>query len=441
MYSIQVDLITVREERIAQLSAESQDTHLEPKYLSGTTKLFVVELPIDSLLYRLENYRTGNIQKTLIAKDPTKAGLFDLQHSEDVATQRAQHALLLDLAKQGKGESTTDIYGELERVGRQTEALIVTASGVVVNGNRRLSAMRELLHLHPNTHSSFSHVRCAVLPKSATKRDIRDLEFRLQMQPDTKLPYDWTALGRGVIDMRADNYGDDKIAQIMNRDKKELARAVLMVNAANGYLSDWLGTPNDFAALEQTEQAFIQIATRNKPRGDDAATREATLATDFFLIENRERLDDRAYKYINIVEENAELVLGGLAEAFEIELPEAPSNSVQDEFDFPSPPGSVRLDYSPVVNHLKALRASDEASKAAVEKIIDICLNVSQQVKGQEQAALNFAKNALKHLRSVDLTTAGTTTHNELMSVLASVTQKAHQLGDQLGQIVAPTQA
>lgn len=435
MFPVQIDPITIREARIAQLSAESTDTQLEPKYLTGTTKLTIIELPIESLLYRLENYRTGNLQKTLIAKDPEKAGLFDLQHSEDIASQRAQHALLLDLAKQGKGESTTDIYGELERVCRQTEALIITAYGIVVNGNRRLSAMRELLRENPETHRTFSHVRCAVLPKSAARQDIRDLEFRLQMQPDTKLPYDWTALGRGVIDMRADHYIDSKIALIMNREQKELSRAVAMVNSADRYLSDWLGTPNNFAALEQTEQAFIQIATKNKPRGDDAATREATLAADFFVIENRERLTDRAYKYINIIEENAELVLSELALALNIGLEEAFSNPAQDEFDFPSAPGIVRMDYAPVVDHLKALRENEEASKATIEKLIDVCLNVSQQVSGKEKAALNFALNSLKQLNSVDLTTAGVATHAELMGVLASVAQKAHQLGGQLGEM------
>ncbi len=437
MYPIQVELVTVRESRIAQLCAESEDSQLEPKYLNGTTKLKLIELPIDFLLYRLENYRTGNRQKTLVSKDPSKAGLFDLRHSEDLATQRAQHALLFELAKEGKGESSTDIYSELERVGRQTEALIITATGIVVNGNRRLSAMRELL----DVHQSFSHVRCAVLPQSASQKDIRDLEFRLQMQPDTKLPYDWTALGRGVLDMRADNYTEDTIAQIMNRDKKELSRAVAMVNAADRFLSEWLETPNNFSALDQTEQAFIQIAIKNRPRADDTPLREATLAADFFLIENRERLVDRAYNHINTIEENPVLVLGELANAFDIALSEIASNSAQDEFDFPAPSGVVRLDYSPIVAHLKSLRGNEEATKATVEKLTDICLNVSQQVKGKDKAALNAVRSALKTLNTVDLSTAGISTHGDLLNVLSNVIQKAQQLFAQLDEVVTTVQS
>lgn len=432
MYPIHVDLITIREGRIAQLSAESADSLLEPKYLNGTTKLKLIELPIDMLLYRLENYRTGNRQKTLVSHDPSKAGLFDLENSEDVATQRAQHELLIVLAKEGQGEHSTDIYGELKRVGRQTEPLTITATGIVANGNRRLSAMRELL----DEVSSFSHVQCAVLPASATPEDIRDLEFRLQMQPDTKLPYDWTALGRGVLDMRKDNYSDDKIEMIMNRDKKELARSVSMVNAADRYLSEWLGTSDDFDALDETEQAFKQIAVKNRPRADDAPLREATLAADFFLIENRGRLDDRAYNYINIIEENAEQVLANLADAFDIPLVDAVSTSQQDEFDFPSVPGVVRLDYAPVAVRLKKLRENEEHTKAAVDKLMEICLSVSQQNKGREKAALNFARAALKQLSAVDMSTAGPSTYAELQGILDNVAQKAEQLRAQLDEVV-----
>ncbi|MNL01619.1 hypothetical protein D3C87_1220950 [compost metagenome] len=349
--------------------------------------------------------------------------------------------MLVELAKEGRGESTTDIYGELERVATQTEALIITSAGIVVNGNRRLSAMRELLDSERTKFKSFSHILCAVLPPSATSQDIRDLEFRLQMQPDTKLPYDWTALGRGVLDMRADNYAEEKISQIMNRDKKELVRAVAMVNAADRFLSDWLETPNDFAALDKTEQAFIQIATKNKPRADDALVREATLAADFFLVENRGRTVDRIYNHINTIEENPERVLGELAEAMSIALAPAAALPPQNEFDFEEVSDVVRLDYTPVKEHLKGLRGDDAASLAMVEKLIEICVEVSQQVKAQDKAALSFARAALKQLNSVDLTTAGPQTHAELQAVLVTVVHVAQRLQGQLDDLVTAVSA
>ena len=73
----------------------------------------------------------------------------------------------------------------------QREPLLITMNGVVVNGNRRLAAMRELFTERPGEFKHFSHVDCAVLPASITPHEMRETEVRLQMRPETKLPYGW----------------------------------------------------------------------------------------------------------------------------------------------------------------------------------------------------------------------------------------------------------
>ncbi len=91
--------------------------------------------------------------------------------------------------------------------------------------------------------------------------------------------------------------------------------------------------------------------------------------------------------------------------------------------------------------HLKSLRGNEEATKATVEKLTDICLNVSQQVKGKDKAALNAVRSALKTLNTVDLSTAGISTHGDLLNVLSNVIQKAQQLFAQLDEVVTTVQS
>lgn len=64
-----IDSIT-REEQIARRAQEAQSKGLvrrEPKFRGGREPLPIVQVHIDHLLYRLENYRTRNAQLSLVA--------------------------------------------------------------------------------------------------------------------------------------------------------------------------------------------------------------------------------------------------------------------------------------------------------------------------------------------------------------------------------------
>jgi hypothetical protein len=128
-------------------------------YEDKNTSLSVITLDIGLPIYRMANGRTQTDQLAYIAdakSDPT----FFSAHEEDVAAQRAQHKILSILADTGT-ESIMPISEELGRTG-QTEPILITPAGVVVNGNRRLAAMRELYA--SGDHPKFETVECEVLP-------------------------------------------------------------------------------------------------------------------------------------------------------------------------------------------------------------------------------------------------------------------------------------
>jgi hypothetical protein len=125
-----------------------------------------------------------------------KRQTFFKQGQENEAAQQAQHDILVKFAETGRKGSVTPIVDVLEIEG-QTQSILITSTGVVVNGNRRLAGMRDLYAKSANDHRSFSHVKCMVLPAGVTESEIVEIEIRLQMKQRTELDYDWIVRIRG----------------------------------------------------------------------------------------------------------------------------------------------------------------------------------------------------------------------------------------------------
>lgn len=425
--------VTPRDQRLHEIALRvreaerNKEVRQEFKFRAGKAALPLIVLPIDKLIYRLENYRTRDQQLTLVADGRVEFGFFSQERKEDASVQQAQHALLLEQARQGSGATIKAIYDELERVKQQTDHLIITDDGVVVNGNRRLAAMRELLADESQTFGSFAHVLCLVLPSSATPAEILELEIGLQMQPDTKLPYSWTAIGRAAKDLRTSGTTPDQIAMLMNRSVQDVQRAITMFEVADIYLRDWLGKPNAYSQLENTEQAFAQVASRNWERDDQPAIRETTRMFDFFVIERRADLIDRAYEVINNIEHNPISFLEQVALEWDVQLPDLAAQDGDLEITFDDVQAPAK-DYSRLVDILRAARSERQDAERRVASIAQISEIVSEQNKQLGKAALNFAKKADKALSAVDLRTAEAATIGELHSVLSACQERCSEL-------------
>ncbi len=171
--------------------------------------------------------------------------------------QGLQHSFLIDIAR----EPSAPIYQELVRTIIQTEPLLLTRDGVVVNGNRRLASIRDLYKEDPSRYKSFNRIRTTILPADATTIDIEETEARLQMEPDTKLAYDWLdrrlklryqreELGLSV-DQLCDAYRIENPTQI----DEELTE----LGMAEDYLNEYRDLPNDYDSLVHCEDFFIGL--------------------------------------------------------------------------------------------------------------------------------------------------------------------------------------
>ena len=107
--------------------------------------------------------------------------------SETAEVQAILRSLLIEKARDPDGP----VYDELEKHRRQTEPLLIQYDGTVLNGNRRLAAMRELLGRDEAHYGRFSTVQVAVLPADLQQNELEFIEAALQMAPDLKLDYSW----------------------------------------------------------------------------------------------------------------------------------------------------------------------------------------------------------------------------------------------------------
>jgi hypothetical protein len=255
-----VDPVTAdrRRRRIAEL-AEGRAPGWFAPFRGGHLKVPVLELPQDLLLYRAENGRLiAELEEHAQSLGLTLAALAEREETAEV--QGLLHGFLAAKAADPRGP----ILQELRRQAQQTEPLLITAEGVLVNGNRRLAAMRELLKQDPQRYASFAQVSAAVLPADASAADVESVEAVLQLAPDTKLAYGWInrrlklrrqigqlGLPREAI---ADAYRLADPAQI----DRELAELAL----ADDYLGGFLGEPGRYSLAGDAEGLFAGLCRR-----------------------------------------------------------------------------------------------------------------------------------------------------------------------------------
>ncbi len=127
----------------------------------------IINLPVGMPILRPDNGRLA-VLKTAYLRDH---GLPDDHFQKNQADEMVQNVLqsfLLGLSKDQQGP----IFQELRRTAIQTEAILATSNSIVLNGNRRLSAMRALFAEDPERFAAFAEVQVAIMPEDADAADL-----------------------------------------------------------------------------------------------------------------------------------------------------------------------------------------------------------------------------------------------------------------------------
>lgn len=223
-----------------------------------------VELEVTWVLFSTLNHRTRAEQRAMISRK----GEPDL-FTADPLGPRAQDAQYEILRKQ---EGFEDLKLDL-KARKQREPAIVTADGILINGNRRAAALRSLLEDDVNPGAFY--VRCLVLPEDATKRELVDLETELQIARDFKEDYGWINEAFLIEELyERENKDFTRVANRMHREvldvrtKYEKLQQVHQLVALSGGVRQHL-------EFNDNESAFDELAKhiRNKQQPEQESVR------------------------------------------------------------------------------------------------------------------------------------------------------------------------
>ena len=183
----------------------------------------VYKIPLEFCLFKTDN---GRIMTEVLSYE-TNSGSLENYNDENV------QKIISDFLGKKDQEKNNELKLNLKKDG-QTEPAIITADGLLINGNRRKWALESLYKSNPS--EEFKYLKVVILPGTdepairPTLRDIALLENRLQFQKMGKSEY--TAMDKALKLLQNDKAGipleemlqDDPI--FSGKNDKEFKKAV-----------------------------------------------------------------------------------------------------------------------------------------------------------------------------------------------------------------------
>jgi ParB-like chromosome segregation protein Spo0J len=138
----------------------------------------VIDMPVDQLYYNPATHRVS-AQRDY---DPVKEQELKKDVWSDAGQRYLHHLLMAKPSDPHQRDPDFDKLMDSLREHRQNEPGLISREGVLVNGNTRRAALKEL---------GVEIIRVGVLPASCTSDDIRSVELSLQLRPDRRREYSY----------------------------------------------------------------------------------------------------------------------------------------------------------------------------------------------------------------------------------------------------------
>jgi hypothetical protein len=420
----------IREEIIRKAIEASADTEPFYDFRSKETRLTRIRVPQDVLVYRMENLRTFTEQQTYVAREKKPENFFSAGQ-ENVSVQQVQHDILAILAAKGEGDTVVPIIDVLRKE-HQRDLLLVTQRGVVVNGNRRLAAMRELLAEDGEAFDDFNAINCMVLPSDVTSTEIIDIEAALQGRRETKLDYDWIGDAELIKKLESIGRKPKEIAARLNRKPTEITNSLAALTEAELYLKDWVRAPSEYARVRDSEQFFKDLPDLLKDK--DAALTEASRVIGWTLHDNKERLNDRLYAFNIAIGRSAADVLDRLSTDLGVAV-DGGGDETDDDFAVDIDRAETEVSYKPITDVLRNPSQREEA----IERLVEICRNVieTERDKRTRDAALKAVVQANARLTEIDLGRAEPKTFDRIAGQLEQIAKRTAELQAKVAELIA----
>lgn len=258
----------------------------------GDVRFFPVHVvDVDFPCYRLSNGRTQSAQQELIARDGLSADFFSGDPDSAPAIEK-QHDILTKMVTSGTDAAILNIF----RKSPQTQPLILDQYGYVINGNRRLCAMRFLLDEDPVVYDRFKHVQVVFLPP-CTPDDIDELEAKLQWLPEGRSEYSWIDKAMMLRDRQNRGWPLDKLCRLYETGRNDIRKSIAMLEDAEAYLEE-RGWHGEYSRVLRNELAFDKLQKGRAQCSDDEAKKQFFTAVAYLMLDDPDATGRRLYDSI-----------------------------------------------------------------------------------------------------------------------------------------------
>ena len=269
----------------------------------GTTKMFnIYRIPLECLVYNVENGRISSLVKSYTKEH------CQLDSSNEEDAKRIEEFLFSSSEERNK-KTKEDLIAN-----GQLEPGIITADGVIVDGNRRASLLRSIYLNHPdqNVRDKCAYFNTRILPEDADPKEILRLETTYQMAADSKVDYNPIEKYLHAKDMKEHGFSTQQIMEYMGFKSQTEVNTVLEIMALiDEYLENFgydgiytrmpRGFEDDLLKLNQTikqiERGGNKFGWIPQDRIEEVITDLKAISFDYIRLDEKGDFDFRTIAY------------------------------------------------------------------------------------------------------------------------------------------------
>ena len=226
-----------------------------PLLYHGERKTFDdYEIPLDYLIYNKLNGRIGSIVKSFERQNHT----LDPENEDDI---KIIERFLWESKEDANKKTRKSLLEE-----HQQKYGIVTAEGVIIDGNRRASLLNSLRRddtIAPNVKQHCNYFIAIILPVDADRKEILRLETTYQMGEDAKVDYNPIEKYLKCKDLADEGFTRDEIASFMGDTKTNIDMYLGVLKLMDEYLQNY-HYDGMYTLLDKNEDSFQKLYTAYK---------------------------------------------------------------------------------------------------------------------------------------------------------------------------------
>ncbi|HEV2550421.1 MAG TPA: hypothetical protein VGU20_24120 [Stellaceae bacterium] len=400
--------------------AEGPATETYRLRFQGRSQVFPIRrVPLGFPKYRLDNGRTQAAQAEYLATHPELSVDFFSHDLESIQTHRVQHDLLKRMIQDDGDKDLLRFFTSHE----QDQPFILSDDGFVINGNRRLCALRELYESSRADFAKFEDIDVVFLPP-ADARDIDRLEAILQITEDIKATYSWTATAFMLRKRRDEHrFTEEELSQLYELSETDIRELLDMLSLAESYLED-RGITKQYGKVEKSEYAFRQLLKMRR-RFKTEPEKEVFERIAYCLIDQPTAAGGRVYAAIPDVREHFEHIIPALQEHIKPPKNETASRTAVTPLLGGQP--------SPLLGLAEALSDKKNYGKTrdVVTEVIATRKSIERETK-KENAAISLIGRALSLLSDASMAISEGASTTGILGDLDKLTALVQKLRSQI---------